>query len=94
MRPSTVSGRVVTPAGEPVEGAAVYFVSGPVALPDIAQRTGPDGRFALGLPAAGRYRIGVNAPGAPAREQDVDADAGAGAVIELDIQIDSSEEGT
>ncbi|MCP3139790.1 carboxypeptidase-like regulatory domain-containing protein [Pyxidicoccus xibeiensis] len=72
MRPAIVSGRVVGPDGRGVAGASVYFVHAPVALPDIAQRTGPDGRFSLGVPVAGRYRIGVNAPGWPAREQDVE----------------------
>jgi hypothetical protein len=62
---------VLNESGEPIAGASVAFVKGPVALPDIAQLTGPDGAFSLGAPAPGDYRLGVHAPGHEGREQDV-----------------------
>lgn len=55
----TVKGR----DGQPLAEAAVLFVAGPVAVPEIAQLTGPDGRFSLTAPAPGTYRMMVNAPG-------------------------------
>lgn len=49
--------------GRPVAEAAVLFVAGPVALPEIAQLTGSAGRFSLTAPVPGTYRVMVNAPG-------------------------------
>ena len=43
--PSTIAGVIVDARGNPVEGARVYFVEGPVPLPDIAALTDSDGRF-------------------------------------------------
>ncbi len=80
--PVLISGRVLTAEGEPVASAAVYFVRGPVALPDVAQITGADGGFSLTAPVPGPYRIGVNAPGAPAMERAVMA-GDAGGVVEF-----------
>jgi len=54
-----IRGTVTNANGAPVAGAAVYVVSAPVSMPDIAQLTGADGRFALGAPAPGLYRIGI-----------------------------------
>lgn len=51
------------PDGKPMEDAAVHFISGPAPLPDIAQLTGPDGRFLLTAPVRGAYSLQVNAPG-------------------------------
>ena len=85
MSPSAVSGRVLDSHGRPVAAATVYFVSGPVALPDIAQLTGADGRFSLVAPAPGRYRIGVNAPGTAVQERDIEV-ASQGAVP-IEVQL-------
>jgi hypothetical protein len=64
-------GSIVDPAGRPVPGAAVYFVRGPVALPDIAAQTGADGAFSLHAPAPGAYRVGARAEGFEAQEAEV-----------------------
>jgi hypothetical protein len=56
-----LSGQVVDPAGKAVALASVYFVGGPVALPDIALLTGADGSFTLAVPVEGRYEIGIRA---------------------------------
>ncbi|MFP2927239.1 carboxypeptidase-like regulatory domain-containing protein [Pyxidicoccus sp. 3LG] len=89
MSPAIVSGRVVGPDGQGVAGASVYFVQAPVALPDIAQHTGADGRFSLSVPVAGRYRLGVNAPGWPVRERDVEVDSGSVTPAPVDIYLDA-----
>ena len=52
-----VAGRVLDAGGVPVEQARVAFADAPVAVPDVATLTGPDGRFALGAPAPGRYEL-------------------------------------
>ena len=62
-RPAVIRGTVLTGSGEPLVGARVYFVRGPVALPDIAALTGEDGSFVLSAPAAGEYEIGAAADG-------------------------------
>ena len=58
-----LSGIIRDDRGQPVAGASVYFTDAPVAVPDVALQTGPDGRFALGAPVAGSYELGVNAGG-------------------------------
>jgi len=64
VNPSTIAGVVVDPRGIPVEEARVYFVEGPVPLPDIAALTDSSGRFALSAPVPGTYQIGVTSEGA------------------------------
>lgn len=54
-----IRGQAFDPEGAPVVGAAVYVVSAPAAMPDIAQLTDGDGRFALAAPLPGRYTLGV-----------------------------------
>ena len=85
MAPTPLSGRVLDRKGDPVAGAAVYIMEGPVPTPDIAQLTGPDGRFSLGLPAAGRYRIGVTAPGRQPHSEVVEVGRSGAKAIEIRI---------
>jgi Carboxypeptidase regulatory-like domain len=80
-----VSGRITDTQGRPVAGARVYFVEAPVATPDIAQVTDADGRFSLVAPAAGHYRVGVNAPGGGRHQQDVEV-AGGSPEIEIELK--------
>lgn len=58
-----IAGQVLDPAGQPAAQVRVYFVDGPVPLPDIAMLTGDDGTFRLAVPAPGEYRIGISADG-------------------------------
>ena len=62
-RPALIRGTVLTGSGEPLRGARVYFVRGPVALPDIAALTAEDGSFVLSAPVSGDYEIGAAADG-------------------------------
>jgi protocatechuate 3,4-dioxygenase beta subunit len=55
----TIRGRVVDPQGRPIVAAAVYIVSSPVRMPDIAQLTDDQGQFAISAPVPGRYTVGV-----------------------------------
>lgn len=52
-----ITGHVLDAHGRPVAGARLDWVEAPVALPDQALLSGPDGRFTLAVPAAGRYRL-------------------------------------
>src|ERR671915_2437319 len=61
--PPVVAGMVVDAKGNPVEGARVYFVEGPVPLPDIAALTNSNGRFALSAPTSGTYQLGIASEG-------------------------------
>lgn len=54
-----ILGTVTGPNGEKITEASVYFMDGPVPLPDIAQITDDDGRFRLAAPVPGIYHIGV-----------------------------------
>jgi hypothetical protein len=61
--PTVIAGVVVDAGGNPVEEARVYFVEGPVPLPDIAALTDKSGRFALSAPVSGTYQLGVASEG-------------------------------
>jgi hypothetical protein len=80
---SLVSGRVLGGDGNPVSGATVMFGSAPGPVPDVAQLTGPDGRFALVAPEPGRYVISVRAPGGATAELAVDVGALPPAEVEI-----------
>jgi hypothetical protein len=54
-------GTVTGPNGERIDEASVYFMEGPVPLPDIAQLTNEQGEFRMAAPVPGTYRIGVRA---------------------------------
>ena len=58
-----IRGTVTGPDGAKIAEASVYFLEGPVPLPDIAQLTDGEGGFQLTAPVPGTYRIGVRAPG-------------------------------
>jgi hypothetical protein len=81
---TTVSGQVLDNRGVPVRGAKVYLVSAPVSMPDIAIRTDDDGRFVLGMPVPGAYRLGVKALKHPPIEHDI---AVAGKPIMLTLRL-------
>jgi hypothetical protein len=80
-----ITGVITGPDGQPVEDAAVLFISGPVPLPDIAQLTGPDGRFLLTAPARGVYSLQVNAPGHEAST--IDFEVADEIEIERDVKL-------
>lgn len=61
VRVTSIRGSVRGPNGDPVAEASVYFMEGPVPLPDIAQLTDDKGRFQMAVPVPGTYRIGVRA---------------------------------
>lgn len=48
---------------DPVAQARVYFISGPVPLPDIAALTDGNGLVTLSVPSTGTYTIGCTAEG-------------------------------
>lgn len=56
-----IAGIVRESNGKPVGGARVYFISGPVPLPEIAVLTDNKGTFSLSAPAVGTYEIGCTA---------------------------------
>jgi carboxypeptidase family protein len=60
---SIIAGMVQDAQGRPIGAARVYFVEGPVDVPDIAALTDDDGRFTLSAPAPGTYQIQVASEG-------------------------------
>jgi protocatechuate 3,4-dioxygenase beta subunit len=67
-----ILGTVTGPDGAPIAEASVYFMEGPVPVPDIAQLTDDQGRFQLNATAPGTYRIGVRAQNFEAAEVTVE----------------------
>lgn len=56
---AVIRGRVIDPQGQPVAQAAVYIVSSPANMPDIAQLTDEQGQFAMSAPVPGLYTVGA-----------------------------------
>jgi hypothetical protein len=83
--PHLIEGRVVDAAGAPVPMARVFFVEGPVALPDVAALTGPDGAFRLSVPGAGSYTLGVRGDGR--RPATATVEVGGARLAPLDIVL-------
>jgi hypothetical protein len=84
---TAILGTVTGPNGEPIAEASVYFVEGPVPLPDVAQLTDDEGRFQLAVPAPGTYRLGARAPGFEAAEVMVEIGGEAEVVVEVGLLI-------
>jgi Carboxypeptidase regulatory-like domain len=82
-----VSGTVRDPHGHPVEGARVYFASGPAPLPDIAALTGADGSFALSAPAPGSYDLECAAEGFDAERATVEVVEGEEARLDFRLGV-------
>jgi hypothetical protein len=80
-----ISGTVSDAAGNPIAGARVLLVGGPVALPDIAALTNEEGEFMISVPVAGAYRIQCVAD--EYRPAEVDAVVEAGTNPKLDIRV-------
>ena len=87
--PLTITGLVLDTRGNPIEGARVYFVEGPVPLPDIAVLTDGSGHFRLDAPIPGTYQLGVSFEGSAGFIQksirvDVREEHGAALEVRLD----------
>jgi hypothetical protein len=85
-----IAGVVVDARGNPVEGARVYFVEGPVPFPDIAALTDSSGRFALSAPASGTYQLGVAYEGSEGFIQEtMVADVREEGRVDLEVRLDA-----
>jgi hypothetical protein len=71
--------------GSPLAGASISLASAPVAMPDIAQLTGGDGRFVLGVPASGTYVVGVTAPDGETRRVEMTVGEGDPEPVEVSL---------
>jgi len=88
--PRVIAGAVVDAEGNPLEGARVYFVEGPIPLPDIATLTDGKGRFALSAPVSGTYQLGVAAEG-PAGffQETTTVEVGEERDVDLEVRLDT-----
>ena len=82
---TVISGRVCDVAGGAIAGACVFFLEGPVALPDIAALTNEKGEFSLSVPVPGAYRIGCAADGHPPAQVDTVIEAGSRPQVEINL---------
>ena len=86
--PPEIAGVVVDAEGNPVEEARVYFVVGPVPLPDIAALTDSSGRFALSVPTSGTYQLGIASEGpAGLLQETTTVEVGEGRSVDLEISL-------
>lgn len=70
--PTVIAGEVRDSAGQPIGGARVQFVEGPVALPDISALTSADGLFRVSAPVHGTYRLQCYADGYESATQSIE----------------------
>jgi len=81
--PGIIAGVVRTDDGRPIPGASVYFIQGPVPLPEIAMLTDEAGGFVMSAPVDGSYEIGARADGFAAGTVTVQVRGGAKAEAEI-----------
>lgn len=82
-RPEPRTGIVVDAQGTPVEGALVSVAESEGPVPEIALRTGSDGRFRVPLPP-GRALLRAYAPDGTAGSAEAQGGAGEEIVIRLE----------
>lgn len=82
----TIHGHVTDPHGQPVAEAAVYVISAPVSMPDIAQLTDDGGRFTIAAPAPGHYTVGVRSDEWGSAQKDVEVGDGE-STVEVEISF-------
>jgi hypothetical protein len=88
VNPPVIAGVVVDAKGNPVQGARVYFMEGPVPFPDIAALTDSSGRFALSAPVSGTYQLGVASEGSAGLVQEMSTvEVGEEQELDLEIQL-------
>ena len=87
-----IMGTVTDGDGRPLADVSVGILDAPVPVPDIAALTGPDGSFALGAPAPGRYTVVATGPGGERSQASVDIGTGE-AAVDVEIVIDTSQAG-
>ncbi len=88
--PLVIAGMVVDAEGNPIEGARVYFVEGPVPLPDIAALTDDSGHFALSAPVSGTFQLGIASEGSAGLVQaTTTVEVGEEQGIDLEVQLDT-----
>lgn len=85
-----IRGHVVDLQSHPVAEVAVYIVSSPVSMPDIAQLTDEQGRFTISVPVPGRYTVGVRSEGGGAVQTEVDIKGEE--PVSVEVQLTASEE--
>ena len=75
------------PRGHPLADAAVAIAAAPVAVPDIAALTGPDGRFAIAAPAPGDYTVVATAPGTGTGSVTVHVDTADASETDVEVRV-------
>lgn len=86
QQPLLISGRVVDEGDVPLSEARVFFVSGPVALQDVAAMTGEDGHFCLSAPVPGTYQLQFVADNFKPRTLGVEVGEGRGEAMEIRLE--------
>jgi hypothetical protein len=79
---------VLGSGGEAVANARVFFESGPAELPDVAALSDEQGRVAIGVPRAGRYRIVCAAEGYRTARRDIEVSAPQGCSLTVGLARD------
>jgi Carboxypeptidase regulatory-like domain len=90
-QPATIGGVISDEEGRALAEVAVAFLSAPVAVPDIAALTGPDGRFAVTAPVPGTYTLIATADGYKAEHVTVRVEPGRSPETQIDVRMHRAE---
>jgi Carboxypeptidase regulatory-like domain len=85
--PATIIGVVSDEEGRAMAEVTVTFLSAPVAVPDIAALTGPDGRFAVTAPASGSYTLVATTEGYAAEQVTVQVELESSPKTHIDVRM-------
>ncbi len=71
--------------------AAVYVVSAPVSMPDIAQLTDETGQFTMSVPKLGRYTLGFRSEAWGSAKKDIEVSSDEPVAIEVQFRQPAGE---
>jgi protocatechuate 3,4-dioxygenase beta subunit len=87
---AVIRGHVVDPQGHPVAEAAVYVISAPTNMPDIAQLTDEQGQFTMSAPVPGRYTLGARSDDWGSAQSEVEV--GSEEPVTVEVQFNQPKE--
>ena len=85
--PAVIDGVVSDEEGRALADVTVAFLSAPVAVPDIAALTGPDGRFAVTAPVSGAYTLIASADGYATQHVTVQVELERSTETQIDVRM-------
>jgi hypothetical protein len=90
QKTGVIAGVVKANNGNAISGARVFFITGPVPLPDIAALTNIDGTFVLSAPVPGDYVIEVVSEGFVTKKVKISIEGNQQKHVEINLLTEQS----